>query len=262
MSVGKASARTSGRMAQVMNPAALGALLLVALFVTGCVAQVGTATRAARPSLHDRAQLVREPAVTVSSTADLVARVIGDNEDVWDSLFHGMGGPPYAKATVVMFSGSTSSSCGMIGTSKGPFYCERDRRIYIDTAYFNDPLKRFDAGDFGPAFLIAHEFAHHIQSVLGPMAQADAAMPQKKRTQGEMRVLRELQADCFAGVWTYFVKMRNLLEADDVDQGLPAALAVGDPRSNGHAVERVRWFQQGLATGDPRQCNTNLVAPR
>ena len=252
-------------MAPTTNPATLGTVLLVALFVTVCAPLVGAATTSARPTSRDPAQLVQDPAVTVSSnsvSADFVARIIGDNEDVWDSLVHSMGRPPYAKATVVIFSGSTSSLCGMISTSEGPSYCEHDRRIYIDTAYFNDPLRRFDAGNFGPAFLIAHEFARHIQDVLGLMPQADAATPRKKEPQQEMRVLRGLQADCYAGVWTYYVKMRGLLEAEDVEQGLPAALAVGNPRTNGHAVERVRWFQQGLATGDPRQCNTAKAAPR
>src|SRR5262249_18386517 len=128
-----------------INP---GVLLALSLFVTGCTPIGGAATGSVMPTSPAASQQVDEPAATASSisiTKDFVARIVGDNEDVWDSLFDTMGLTPYAKPTVVIFSGRTQSSCGVMATSAGPSYCERDRKIYIDSNYFSGSGKHFVA---------------------------------------------------------------------------------------------------------------------
>ena len=195
---------------------------------------------------------------SANPTKEFVARVVGDTEDVWDALFIAMGNPPYPKPTVVIFSGQMQSACGSVSAAAGPFYCLADRKVYLDTAFFSELSRRFDApGDFAPAYLIVHEIGHHVQNVLGTMQQFEGAVSRiEERQRNQLQVRLELQADCYAGVWAYFVQKRNLLEPRDLEKGLPAAVAVGDTFTHGAAAQRIGWFKQGLATGDPRQCDT------
>ena len=209
---------------------------------------------------------------TKDPTKEMVARVVGDTEDVWQSLFKSLGRSSYPPPTLVMFSGGVQSACGMASAAVGPFYCPRDKKVYLDTSFFNQLERRFGApGDFAQAYVVAHEIGHHVQNVLGTMQQFDAqASRMDERRRNQLQVRLELQADCYAGVWGHFAQKRNLLDPGDVEEGLRAAAAVGDDQimkrtqgyvvpdafTHGSADQRMRWFRRGLESGDPRQCDT------
>jgi len=201
----------------------------------------------------------------------LSTRVLGDTEDVWTALFQAMGSR-YEPPKLVLFRGSVKSACGRASAASGPFYCPADRKLYLDTAFFQELQNRFGApGDFAQAYVIAHEVGHHVQNLMGTMREFDAASSRlDDRQRNALSVRLELQADCYAGVWGYYAAKRNLLEPGDVEEGLRAASAVGDDAiqkrtqgyvvpdafTHGKAEQRMKWFQTGLQSGDPRVCNT------
>jgi predicted metalloprotease len=211
----------------------------------------------------------------VDETKEFVVRILGDTEDTWRPLFAQMGGE-YHPPRLVLFRGSVESACGLASSAVGPFYCSADSRVYLDRSFFEDLAQRFGApGEFGRAYVIAHEIGHHVQNQLG----ISEKVAQRRARAGEggsnaLSVLIELQADCFAGVWGHFARQRKLLEPGDVESGLAAAAAIGDDRlqrqSRGHvspesfthgsSAQRVRWFRAGLESGDVRQCNTFTTA--
>jgi len=202
------------------------------------------------------------------TTRDFVSVVLADTEDTWRDLFGRMR-REYRDPKLVLFTGSVQSACGMAGAAVGPFYCPGDEKVYLDLEFFRDLGKRFGApGDFAQAYVIAHEVGHHVQNVLGL-----ARIGENGRARGgnDVSVRRELQADCFAGVWAHHAdRARHVLEAGDVEEALGAAAAVGDDRlqrqgqgrvtpesfTHGTSAQRVRWFKRGLTSGEPGQCDT------
>jgi predicted metalloprotease len=211
------------------------------------------------------------PGATANPATELSARVLGDTEDVWGAVFKTLGAA-YQPPTIVLFNGSVRSACGLASAAVGPFYCPGDRKLYLDTAFFDDLARRFRApGDFAQAYVIAHEVGHHVQNLTGTMQQVDAQRRRlNERGNNALSVRQELQADCYAGVWGYFAQKRNMLDAGDLEEGFAAASAVGDDRiqkqsqgyvvpdsfTHGSAAQRLHWFKVGLATGDMRRCDT------
>jgi uncharacterized protein len=211
------------------------------------------------------------PAGPPSAAKDLSARVLGDTEDVWGAVFQAMGAR-YQPPTIVLFSGRVNSACGLASAAVGPFYCPGDQKLYLDTVFFDELARRFRApGDFAQAYVIAHEVGHHVQNITGTMQKVDASKGRGDPRMGNALSVRlELQADCYAGVWGYFMQKRNKLDAGDVEEGLAAASAVGDDRiqkqtqgyvvpdsfTHGSAAQRMHWFKVGLASGDLRRCDT------
>jgi predicted metalloprotease len=199
-----------------------------------------------------------------------VSRVLGDTEDVWGSAFKSMGAR-YEPPRMVIFRGATQSACGRAMAAVGPFYCSADREVYLDTDFF-DKLARLGApGDFAQAYVVAHEVGHHVQNLMGIMAQFDQQQQRSDgRTRNALSMRLELQADCFAGIWGASAQKRNLLDPGDIEAGLRAAAAVGDDQiqrhtqgmvvpesfTHGSSEQRVKWFRTGLETGDVRKCNT------
>ena len=215
------------------------------------------------------------PPPAATPQKQLVRGVLGDTEDVWKAVFRTLN-KPYQPPTLVLFTGRVNSACGMASAAVGPFYCPGDQKLYLDTAFFNDLDRRFGApGDFAQAYVIAHEVGHHVQNVLGTMDQFDAQSKRMgERDRNAMSVRLELQADCYAGVWGYYAKARNLLDPGDAEEGLRAAAAVGDDQiqkrmqgtvvpesfTHGSADQRMRWFKRGFDTGDLRNCDTFKAA--
>jgi len=211
------------------------------------------------------------PAAPATPEKTMSRKVLGDTEDVWTAVFKTMG-TRYEPPTLVLFSGQIKSACGRASAAVGPFYCSADRKLYLDTAFFDELSRRFGApGDFAQAYVIAHEVGHHVQNQLGTMGQFDAQMQRlDERGRNAMSVRLELQADCYAGVWGFFAQKRNLLEPGDLEEGMRAAAAVGDDQiqkrtqgyvvpegfTHGSAQQRQRWFKTGLDSGDLRSCNT------
>jgi uncharacterized protein len=206
-------------------------------------------------------------------TSFLFARkIVGSAEDVWTAELSRRG-VKFAPAILTTYDSATPTACGQGQSSAGPFYCPGDQRIYLDLSFFNELANRFGApGDFAQAYVIAHEYGHHIQNLLGTMQRqrGNLSGDQAKGATGAS-VRLELQADCYAGVWANKAQARfNILQTGDVEEGLRAASAVGDDTlekqaqgyvvpdsfTHGSSAQRVRWFQRGFSTGDIDQCDT------
>lgn len=204
--------------------------------------------------------------------AKFVSKVLADTEDTWHTVFR-ESGKEYREPKLVLFSGSTPTACGSGDAAMGPFYCPSDEKVYIDLTFYRELKDRFHApGEFAEAYVIAHEVGHHVQNLLGISDKVHAAQQRAGKTQSNALSVRlELQADCFAGVWGNRAdRMRHIIEPGEIDQALTAATAIGDDnlqkQAKGYAVpdtfthgsseQRVRWFKRGIASGDPRQCDT------
>jgi predicted metalloprotease len=214
------------------------------------------------------APATRAPA---SDQQRMITGVLGDTEDVWTAIFKTMN-RQYPAPTLVLFTGAVQSACGRASAAAGPFYCGADRKLYLDTSFFNELARRFGApGDFAQAYVVAHEVGHHVQNLLGTMQQVDARSQRlSERDRNALSIRLELQADCYAGVWGFYAAKRNLLEPGDLEEGLRAAAAVGDDQiqkktqgyvvpeafTHGSAAQRTTWFKRGFDTGDLRNCDT------
>lgn len=205
--------------------------------------------------------------------AEFVSVVLKETETVWNKLFREQLGRTYQEPTLVYFSGSTRSGCGMASAATGPFYCPADQKVYIDLSFYNQLKNRFGApGDFAMAFVVAHEVAHHVQNLLDITDQVDAQRGRvSKQEYNQLSVRLELQADFLAGVWAHHTqKLTGILEKGDVEEAMRAAHAIGDDfiqkQSQGYVVpasfthgtsaQRKRWFAKGLERGDLREGDT------
>ena len=205
-----------------------------------------------------------------------MSAVLADTEDVWGGLF-AASGKTYQQPKLVLFSGAVESACGHASAAMGPFYCPGDQKLYLDMRFFNDLAQRHDApGDFAQAYVVAHEVGHHIQTLLGISKKVHAARQRAGEAEGNaLQVRMELQADCFAGVWAHHANaQRQVLEPGDTEEALAAAAGVGDDRlqqqsrgvvvpesfTHGSSEQRMRWFQRGMQSGEPGQCDTFKAA--
>ena len=200
---------------------------------------------------------------------DFVSVVLADLEDVWQARFQQMG-EEYREPQFVLFTDQVDSACGYAGATSGPFYCPGDMKIYLDLSFFEEMQRKLGApGDFALAYVIAHEFGHHIQNLRGVNNQVMSRRGQLSGQEwNQLMVRMELQADFLAGVWAHHARQAaDFLERGDLEEGINAAAAVGDDRiqrqsqgyivpdafTHGTSEQRVRWFKKGLETGDIRQ---------
>ena len=201
---------------------------------------------------------------------EFVTFVVEDVQANWQQQFEAAS-KPYEVTTLVLFEDAVSTGCGSASSATGPFYCPLDRKVYLDLGFFRELATKFGApGDFAQAYVIAHEFGHHVQTVLGINEQVRQAQQRNPDEANELSVRMELQADCFAGVWAHSAYEDNLLETGDVEEGLDAAAGVGDDRiqkeatgrvdpesfTHGTSEQRMRWFRTGFESGDPDRCDT------
>ncbi len=195
-------------------------------------------------------------------------------QDYWDDEF-ARRGATYSPATTNFFTGAVQTGCGGASSQVGPFYCPADQSVYLDLGFF-DQLRQLggSGGDFAEAYVLAHEYGHHIQNLTGQMQQV---RPGSGPTSGAVRL--ELQADCYAGVWARHATTTDTAEGEplitevteeDIIEGLNAAATVGDdyiqerfqgtvsPESwtHGSSEQRQRWFAVGYRTGDLASCDT------
>ena len=201
-----------------------------------------------------------------------VASVLGSTEDVWNKILPQQSRFRYREPKLVLFTDQIQSACGNASSSTGPFYCPGDEKLYLDFAFFNELRNEFKApGDFAQAYVIAHEVGHHVQKILGTMDKVNALQQRVSETQSnQLSVRLELQADCYAGVWSNYAQKQGLVEAGDAEEAIKAAQSVGDDmiqrRSQGYIVpdsfthgsaqDRMSWFAKGFKSGDMRQCET------
>lgn len=217
-------------------------------------------------------QQVQQAGPRGDDDALLFARqIVGSAEDVWSPLLRTQG-VNFSPATFTAYDNATPTGCGTGQSSAGPFYCPNDNHIYLDLAFFNELAQRFGSpGQFARAYVIAHEYGHHIQNLLGTMDRHGGHST--GASSDSVRV--ELQADCYAGVWAYHANQQfNILQTGDVEEGLKAASAVGDDTlqkegqgyavpdsfTHGSSAQRMRWFQRGLGGGDMAACDTFAAA--
>lgn len=216
------------------------------------------------------AQRTPQQSAADDASGEFVARILGETEDVWTERFRAEG-RTYEKPSLVMFTQQVQSGCGVASAASGPFYCPADRKVYLDTSFFDELSQRFRApGDFAAAYVIAHEVGHHVQTLLGisdRVRQAQSAA-QSEAEGNALQVRMELQADCYAGVWAN--SAQRILEPGDIEEGLKAAAAIGDdtlqrqagrtvrPESftHGSSQQRVEWFTRGYKTGRREDCDT------
>ena len=200
--------------------------------------------------------------------------IIGANiNDVWSQALRG-----YRAPTVVLYEQGTGTGCGYGQAAMGPFYCPADQTVYLDLGFWQDMQTQLGASgaDFAKAYVIAHEFGHHVQKLTGASDKVRQAQ-QAARSQEEANawsIALELQADCYAGVWAAHAAQVSdgavALEPGDVEEGLRTAQAIGDDMiqkrmtgkvtpeafTHGTADQRVEWLKRGLTTGDPAACGT------
>jgi predicted metalloprotease len=204
-----------------------------------------------------------------------VTFVVNDVQKVWADKLQSMG-KTYRPAHLVLFTQGIRTGCGDATSEVGPFYCPADGKVYIDLSFYRELVRRFGApGDFAQAYVIAHEYGHHIQDLLGIEAEVRRTQESHPGERNSLSVRLELQADCFAGIWAHSTEERNLLEAGDVDEALGAAAAVGDDRiqkqaggrvnpetwTHGSAAQRSAWFKRGFSRGNFADCDTFSRSP-
>jgi hypothetical protein len=207
---------------------------------------------------------------------EFVKAVVEDVQTTWAEAFQAAG-RDYEETTLVLFEDGVDTACGAASSATGPFYCPLDRKVYLDLSFFRELRTRFQApGDFAQAYVIAHEFGHRVQPILGigdSVRQEQQANPGRAN---DLSVRMELQADCFAGVWAHSIWAEpgegavETITEEDIREGLDAAAAVGDDRiqqqsgrgvnpetwTHGSSEQRMSWFQRGFREGSADACDT------
>lgn len=209
-------------------------------------------------------------------SSDLEQVTCGATVDVqgyWDAALPTFFGTQYQVTKTVFFTGSVSTGCGNATSQTGPFYCPLDNLVYIDLEFMQQLEQQLvgSATDLAEQYIVAHEYGHHVQNVLGTNAQVQQAQQNDPSRANQYSQALELQADCYAGVWVADVSARGKLDgAGEIKEALAAAEGVGDDRiqekmqgridpeswTHGSAEQRQAWFMTGFNTRDPRQCDT------
>ena len=198
--------------------------------------------------------------------AHFARAIMGNLEDAWKTILPQQARVQFRAPILVLFSGQTSSTCGYASAATGPFYCPGDQKLYLDFAFFNELKREFKApGDFAQGYVIAHEYGHHIQNLVGTMDKV-----QRAGNNNRLSVALELQADCYAGIWANFAQKQGRVETGDAEEAIRAAAAVGDDMiqkrtqsyvvpdsfTHGTSQQRMQWFTKGMQSGDMKQCQT------
>ena len=203
--------------------------------------------------------------------------VVAEIDSIQDYWTQALGGR-YTETDTVFFNGSVQTSCGAASSGSGPFYCPGDQLVYIDLSFFDQLESQFGAegGTFVDAYVLAHEYGHHVQNLLGTNQQVTPG--ETGPTSGSVRL--ELQADCYAGTWANHAEtvpdasgqpLITEITQDDIDRAMDAAGRIGDDFiqenlgngrvdqnafTHGSSEQRQKWFMTGYQTGDPNQCDT------
>jgi uncharacterized protein len=189
-------------------------------------------------------------------------------------------GKQYQAAETNFFSGQVSTGCGVADSGVGPFYCPPDREVFIDLTFYQELANRFGAeGEFAAPYVIAHEYGHHVQTLLGTSDQVNRQQQRDPNNANRYSVMLELQADCYAGVWAKFATtttdaggqaLFKSVTQTDIDQAIETAEAIGDDAiqkksgggvnpdsfTHGSSEQRKQWFTTGYQSGDPKRCDT------
>jgi predicted metalloprotease len=253
-------------------------VVVIIIFVITQLAGGGGGVGATGPAQTTDRYAACKTGADANKNADCARQAVALSlEAYWSKLLPAQTGKQLAPTQIETFTGSTSTGCGAASKDVGPFYCPTDQTIYLDTTFFADVLQgqlNGPSGAFVEPYVIAHEFGHHIQNVLGTMSRVKT---QSGPTSDSVRL--ELQADCYAGMWTRGatsttdqngVQIFESITQDDITNAIDAAKAVGDDYiqrqgggdvnpeqwTHGSSEERVRWFTTGYNATDIKQCDT------
>lgn len=186
----------------------------------------------------------------------------------WAPIFQ-KAGVRFTPPKLVFYSQQGRSGCGAAQSAMGPFYCPSDDGIYLDTDFYRELAQRFGAqGDFARDYVIAHEYGHHVQNLVGTSDQVSRLREQNPDAANPLSVRVELQADCYAGVWA--AKNKDRLDPGDIQSGLTAAHQIGDDTlmkaagerpveasfTHGSSAQRMEWLKRGLDSGNEDDCDT------
>jgi uncharacterized protein len=227
-----------------------------------------------------QSDLAAECRTGADANTKVQCRIVGtvnSVQDFWTDALPQQAGTQYEMAPTVVYDGRTQSACGTASNAVGPFYCPTDGKVYIDPSFFSELTTRFGADDGALAqeYVVAHEYGHHVQDLLGVLGAAQQD-PQGAES-GSVRI--ELMADCLAGMWAHGAATTQdasgqtylkPLTRSDIASALSAAAAVGDDHiqqqaqgrvnqeswTHGSSAERQRWFTRGYQSGDLQQCDT------
>lgn len=220
---------------------------------------------------QDTARTAGSTDSTASCSSDPTKReacnVLSSLNKTWAPVF-AAANLPFRQPGLRFYSQTGQSGCGSAQSAMGPFYCPSDQRIYIDTDFYKEMEQRMGAGgDFARAYVIAHEYGHHIQTLTGIADSIRSAQQQRPNSANQLQVRMELQADCYAGVWA--AKNKDRIEPGDMEEGLNAAHSIGDDTlmrnagrrpteasfTHGSSAQRVEWLRRGLQSGDDSVCD-------
>ena len=251
----------------------IGAILFYLL--TG---QVPDVQQAPAPGQVGQRSQPQESSPADQQQKEFVSVILASTEDTWTAVLPQQARIQYQPPRLTLFEDAVQSACGFAQAAMGPFYCPADQRLYLDISFFNQLSRMGAPGDFGRAYVIAHEVGHHVQNLLG----TERRVMQLRRSVGRedanaLSVLTELQADCYAGVWANHANANfktagkeQLIHPEDIESGLAAAASDGDDRlqkqsrgyvtpesfTHGSSAQRVSWFKTGMQTGEIRACDT------
>ena len=238
---------------------------------------IGGAEMVANRGGGQRIEQQQQPSGRAGAPEDQTGRfasaVLGNTEDVWSQVLPAQANRQYTPTRLVLYNGGTRSGCGVAQSAMGPFYCPLDKRVYLDTSFFQDMQRKFGAGgDFAYAYVIAHEVGHHVQDMLGILGRVQTRQREVGEREGNQLSVRiELMADCLAGVWAKNSNDRfNAIDNNDIRDAIKAATAIGDDRlqrksggevvpdsfTHGSSEQRVRWLTTGFRSGQVQSCDT------
>ena len=233
-----------------------------------------------QPAVANNAQVAQECKTGSDANSKLDCAVVADIDSIqayWSQALPALGAR-YTAVPTVWFTGQVNTACGAASSGSGPFYCPGDKRVYIDLSFYNDLQTQFGAqgGLFVDAYVLAHEYGHHVQDLL--RTNAKVRQGETGPTSGSVRL--ELQADCYAGVWAKHATtvpdasgqpLIKDITQDDINRALDAAARIGDDYiqknlgngrvnqnafTHGTSAQRQKWFSTGYQTGEPRSCDT------